>query len=440
MARLKTYEEFVNENIGAALGSPIKYTKIKNNMKKYQKSLVQKALNDLDYQKKKEKAGDLTADQKEKLKLAKDAKNKAVDSIVDLTSQRIDDLATNDKLKKVASLGKTKSKLAANKVILKSADGDMKAALKKKEADLQTKVTKLTQDVKSDVKDKKGSTKDTIDTPPPVKSDKDNKGGTPTDSGESTAEIKKKQDAAKQKMKDQTDAAKDKMDKEVADNKGKMDKKGKDDKEGGIGRLDYVSPNEDEPEEINYEFDIKALNKNIEDERTAMKKAEKELEQAKRDAKVGRGSEDEIQKIEKRIEDSKEDIAEMKKREAEAKKKAAAEVTKKKDESFEYVAESVAQKFARLRSTNENVNEGNKYSVHYSDGMRSGKEFKKESDAMQFAKDIIKNKKGLQFVSVHKPGMYQTADKKDLLAWWGPGSYWDNVSKKDKDIIKLKIN
>ena len=72
--------------------------------------------------------------------------------------------------------------------------------------------------------------------------------------------------------------------------------------------------------------------------------------------------------------------------------------------------------------------------------MRSGKEFKKESDAMQFAKDIIKNKKGLQFVSVHKPGMYQTADKKDLLAWWGPGSYWDNVSKKDKDIIKLKIN
>ena len=43
MARLKTYEEFVNENIGAALGSPIKYTKIKNNLKKYQKSLVQKS-------------------------------------------------------------------------------------------------------------------------------------------------------------------------------------------------------------------------------------------------------------------------------------------------------------------------------------------------------------------------------------------------------------
>ena len=341
MARLKTYEEFVNENIGAALGSPIKYTKIKNNMKKYQKSLVQKALNDLDYQKKKEKAGDLTADQKEKLKLARDAKNKAVNDMVDLTSQRIDDLATTDKLKKVASLGKTKSKLAANKVILKAADGDMKAALKKKEADLQNKVAKLTTDVKSDVKDAKGSSKET----PAAKSD--NQGGTPTDSKETTAEIKKKQDAAKQKMKDQTDAAKAKMDKDVADNKSKMDK-GKDkDKEGGIGRLDQVSPGEQDPEEINYDLDIKMINKNIEDERTAMKKAEKELEQAKRDQKLGRVSDEDVQKIEKRIEDSKEDIAELKKREADAKKKAAAEVAPKK-ESFKYVSESVSEKFSRL--------------------------------------------------------------------------------------------
>ena len=329
MARLKTYNEFVTENIGAALGSPIKYTKIKNNMKKYQKSLVQKALNDLDYQKKKEKAGDLTADQKEKLRLARDAKNKAVSDIVDLTSQRIDDLATTDKLKKVASLGKTKSKLAANKVILKSADGDMKAALKKKEADLQTKVAKLTTDVKSDVKDGKGSSKQT----PAVKSD--NQGGTPTDSKETTAEIKKKEDAAKQKMKDQTDSAKSKMD------------KSKKDGEGGIGRLDQVSPGEKDPEEINYDLDIKMINKNIEDERTSMNKAQKELEQAKRDQKLGRVSDEEVQKIEKRIEDSKEDIAELKKREADAKKKAAAEVAPKK-ESFKYVSESVSEKFSRL--------------------------------------------------------------------------------------------
>ena len=336
MARLKTYNEFVTENIGAALGSPIKYTKIKNNMKKYQKSLVQKALNDLDYQKKKEKAGDLTADQKEKLKLARDAKNKAVSDIVDLTSQRIDDLATTDKLKKVASLGKTKSKLAANKVILKSADGDMKAALKKKEADLQTKVAKLTTDVKSDVKDAKGSSKET----PAAKSD--NQGGTPTDSKETTAEIKKKQDAAKQKMKDQTDAAKAKMD------------KSKKDGEGGLPRMDQVSPAEKDPEEINYEVDIKMFNDNIEAERTELNKKEKELAQAKRDQKLGRVSDEEVQKIEKRIEDHKEDIAELKKKEADAKKalakqaeadRKAAQTTK---ESFKYVAESVSEKFSRL--------------------------------------------------------------------------------------------
>ena len=88
----------------------------------------------------------------------------------------------------------------------------------------------------------------------------------------------------------------------------------------------------------------------------------------------------------------------------------------------------------------ESVNESNKYSVHYSDGMRSAQEFKREDQAMQFAKDLIKTKKGLQFVSVHKPGMHQTAHKEDLLAWWGPGSYWDNVSKKDKDIVKMQIS
>jgi len=92
------------------------------------------------------------------------------------------------------------------------------------------------------------------------------------------------------------------------------------------------------------------------------------------------------------------------------------------------------------KKSTEDVNEGNKYSVEYSDGMRGSSEFKKQSQAIDFAKDIIKNKKGLQFVSVHKPGMSQTAHKADLLAWWGPGSYWDNKAKKDKSLDGLKID
>ena len=126
MARLKTYKEFVNEAIIDAIKSPIKYTKIKNNMKKYQKGLVTQALNDVDYAKKKEVGkGELTNDQREKLKLAKDAKNKAIDKTVDLTVDRMNDLATTPGLQKVVSLGKTKSKIAANKVVLKSATGEI---------------------------------------------------------------------------------------------------------------------------------------------------------------------------------------------------------------------------------------------------------------------------------------------------------------------------
>ena len=71
----------------------------------------------------------------------------------------------------------------------------------------------------------------------------------------------------------------------------------------------------------------------------------KDLDDAKRDQKLGRVSDEAIQKINKRIEDSKEDIAELKKKEADAKKKLST-----KSESFEYVAESVSDKFARLRS------------------------------------------------------------------------------------------
>jgi DNA repair exonuclease SbcCD ATPase subunit len=235
-------------------------------------------------QKKKEKAGELTSDQKEKLKLAKDAKNQAVGDIVDLTSQRIDDLATTDKLKKVASLGKTKSKLAANKVVLKSADGDMKAALKKKEAKLQAKATKLTQDVKADVKEAPKEA-DKVKKADPIKK---------ADPVEPAEPIKK-------------------------------------------------DPNADRIAKL--EKDIEAYNKSIEAERSSMTKSMQDLDQAKRDQKLGRTSDDAVQKIKKRLEDSKEDIAELKKKESDAKK--ALDKLQPK-ESFEYVAESVSQKFSRL--------------------------------------------------------------------------------------------
>ena len=143
MARLKTYEEFVNENIGAALGSPIKYTKIKNNAKKYQKHLVKQALNDVDYKKKLQTSkGNLDAKQKETLKAANDAKNSALKDTTAAVSQRMDDLATTDGLKKVVTLAKTKSRIAANKTILKAATGEEAKQLKIKVKELEGKAAK----------------------------------------------------------------------------------------------------------------------------------------------------------------------------------------------------------------------------------------------------------------------------------------------------------
>ena len=91
------------------------------------------------------------------------------------------------------------------------------------------------------------------------------------------------------------------------------------------------------------EADIKSFNDNIEAERTTMNKATKDLDQAKRDLKTGRGSEEQVQKLQKAIEDSKEDIAELKKKEADAKKKLAA-----LPESFQPLEETVSEKFRRL--------------------------------------------------------------------------------------------
>lgn len=85
------------------------------------------------------------------------------------------------------------------------------------------------------------------------------------------------------------------------------------------------------------------------------------------------------------------------------------------------------------------VNEG--FEVHYSDGVRAFKKFGNESQAMTFAKDLIKNKKGLQFVDVFNAGsgFHSTSDTNAIVAFWGDGSYTDNVSKKDDKLAAKKI-
>ena len=140
MGKLKTYNEFVNEALIDAIKNPIKWKKIKNNAKKYQKARTAQALNDVDYAKRKEKAkGNLSPQQKEVLDQANKAKNMALSDTASNISQRMTDLATTDGLKKVAALAKTKANLAANEIVLKAADGEQKKRIKIKSAKLSKK-------------------------------------------------------------------------------------------------------------------------------------------------------------------------------------------------------------------------------------------------------------------------------------------------------------
>jgi hypothetical protein len=86
------------------------------------------------------------------------------------------------------------------------------------------------------------------------------------------------------------------------------------------------------------------------------------------------------------------------------------------------------------------VNEA--FEVHYSDGIRAFKKFNNEKQAIDFARDLIKNKKGLTFVDVFKTdsNFHSTADTNAIIAFWGDGSYTDNVAKHDPKLADKKIN
>jgi len=348
MAKLKTYNEFVNEGIMDVIKTPIKYVKIKNNLKKYQKAKVAQALNDVDYAKRKEKGKDnLEKKQKEVLDQANKAKNAALADTTSAIGQRMKDLATTPILKKVVTIGTTKSRMAANKITLKSASGEEAKRLKIAATELSKKASKATGELKD--YEKTASNTD----------DKDTGGG--DKAKEQISALRKQREPLIDSLADEKDPAKRaginvkkaEINVKIADLEGEDQAEAKKDladtKEKlakATGEPAAEDDNTKDDGSAKIEADIKAYNKSIEDERAAMTKAMKDLDQAKRDQKLGRVSDEEVQNINKRIEDSKEDIAELKKKEADAKKKLSAKVP----ESFEYVAESVSEKFARLRS------------------------------------------------------------------------------------------
>lgn len=143
----KELDQILNEDIASIITSPVKFVKIKNNAKKYQKALVQQQLNDIDLAKKKaasKEAGKPT----DVLTAANKAKNTSLRDLATGISDRMDDLATTDILKSVASLAKTKAKVAAAETALKAADETESKELKIKIKKLNAKAAEATKAIK----------------------------------------------------------------------------------------------------------------------------------------------------------------------------------------------------------------------------------------------------------------------------------------------------
>ena len=134
---------------GALFQNPVKFMKIKNNAKKYQQALVQKALNNVDYEKKKQAAGgEVDKDKMEVLKQANAAKNQALADKASAISDRMTTLATSPGLQAVKSLAISKAKVAAAETALKAADAEETKQLKIQIKKLNAQAAKAEADIK----------------------------------------------------------------------------------------------------------------------------------------------------------------------------------------------------------------------------------------------------------------------------------------------------
>jgi len=385
MKTLKSYNQFIAEknnvdegitDIKGIASNPIKWKKIKNNAKKYQQTKVQVALNNVDYEKKKQASkGEMDKKTTDTLKAANNAKNQALKDKASAISQRMKDLASTEPLKKVVTIATTKANLAAAETALKAADGEESKQLKIR----IKKLTTTAADAKKDLQDYESDSGDKEQVKLPGEDEKAAAAEKTKLDNEKAKVAKEAAEAEVTKAKTAYDAVKDGDDekaklqaeikfKQAQQKKAKLD--ANDELFQGLGddigeimkKIKALDPDSNTETETDtdtdtdvddntpddpgakLEADIKAFNDNIEVEKASITKVTKELDQAKRDLKTGRGSEEKVQKLQKSIEDSKEDIKGLKSQEANAKKKLAALVP----ESFQSLEETVSEKFRRL--------------------------------------------------------------------------------------------
>lgn len=367
----------INENIGAAIGSPVKFIKIKNNAKAYQQALVQKALNNLDYEKKKQAAGgEIDKDKGEVLKAANTAKNQALTDKATAIADRMKDLATSPGLQKVKTLAVSKAKVAAAETALKGADAEETKQLKVKIKKLNAKAADAERAIKDYEKDEPQK-QDETPQEVPAQQEAPEEQGDPNKEAIEKLNSKIKAAGEKYKQASEGDDVKAKTDTELALaqlklEKGKLEnnknaiqfaqdsierikmrsgeakatdnKTAQEDKKAAVADETETEDEGGSDPIASLEKDIADFDKNIKTEMATVAKLKKDLDQAKRDASTGRGSDAEILKIQKSLDDSNEDLAELKKRKADAKKK----IDSLQKESVTYIGESVSSKFRQL--------------------------------------------------------------------------------------------
>ncbi len=282
--QLDTYFDNINESVGAAIGSPVKFTKLRNNAKKYQQALVQKALNSVNYEKKKQAAGQGSKEETQVLKAATAAKNQALTDKASAIADRMDQLATTDPLKAVKSLAKSKAKIAAAETSLKVADAEETKELKIKIKNLASDVSKKEKLIKDYEKDKPDKDKEVSNTETSAdKPDKDKeatKTETSVDKPNVDKEATKTETAAEKKERERKNAISKKIeDAMIAISKAEFERKTAEENKNKLSKqLDNTTKGTPEENQLSKEVSSAAeAVKDIENEIEKLKNNIKEL-------------------------------------------------------------------------------------------------------------------------------------------------------------------
>lgn len=159
----------------------LKIPKLKKALKAYQRDLVDQALNDLDYEKRKEAAGKEDPETKDRLKVAHQTKNEQLKARAQADLEKVNDIADGNKtVEAIAKSGKIEARIKAAEIAYKHADGQEKEGLKVRIADLKDDKRQTLADIKS-YKSERKEEKPANQQPTPTNNPNPNVKKSPTD-------------------------------------------------------------------------------------------------------------------------------------------------------------------------------------------------------------------------------------------------------------------